>query len=133
MNTISNSKRESNGTRTFEVKRGEIWLARLKGNDPHNRDLVPVLIVQNDKGNKYSTTTICLMGAESNLVISEYVQSVNWRTSYGIIVLKFNCLLLSTIDKKRLVKQIAKMDSETMLETSKKLNKVFGIGITILD
>lgn len=41
-----------------EIKRGQIWQAELDGIGSEQKGIRPVLIIQNDIGNKYSPTTI---------------------------------------------------------------------------
>ena len=40
------------------MTRGEIYIARLKGSGSIQNGVRPVVVIQNDKGNEYSPTTI---------------------------------------------------------------------------
>lgn len=107
------------------VKRGEVYFANL---DPaigsEQGGIRPVVIVQNDIGNTYSTTTIAAI--TTNDRHSRMPTHVN--LSSGCEPLKDSVALLEqlrTIDKSRLIAYIGTLSKETM----KKIDDAFLISI----
>lgn len=100
----------------IEPKRGEIYFANLDpivGHETGARR--PILIIQNDIGNKYSPTTIVAVITSS---ITEKIYPTEVRIKKGTGGLKKESSILSnqikTIDKQRLEKFIGKIDIEVM-------------------
>jgi len=98
------------------IKRGEIYLVDLSSSTGSEQSgLRPVLVIQNDIGNKYSPT-----------VIVAAITSKEIEASYPIVIKvdekeggldKPSYILLNqirTIDKKRLRKKLGKLKKETM-------------------
>lgn len=104
------------------IKRGEIYLANL---DPvigsEQSGIRPVLVIQNDIGNKYSPTVIVL--AITSKVKKEIPTHVSVEKS--IKGLEKNSIVLveqvRTIDKERLIKKIGCLDNDKMQEIKKAL------------
>jgi len=110
----------------FQVSRGDIYYASL---DPvvgsETGKTRPVLIIQNDIGNKYSPTTIVA-------VITEYSEK---KASYPICVgvnkgkgLKKDSIVnlsqIRTIDKKRLIApKLGKLSNDSIKEVDEALKK----------
>ncbi|MFH1649957.1 MAG: type II toxin-antitoxin system PemK/MazF family toxin [Candidatus Woesearchaeota archaeon] len=96
------------------VKRGDIWLADLEpGQGQEVRKIRPVLIVQNDVGNKFSSTTIIAPLTTQEL---EKIDRFEVKIEQGIVKEKSKILLnhIRAVDKCRLIKRFANLPSETM-------------------
>jgi len=113
------------------IKRGDIFYADLSpviGSEQGG--IRPVLIVQNDIGNKYSPTVIAA-------AITSQINKAKLPThieisaqEYGL--LKDSVILLEqirTIDKKRLREKIGHLDEELMT----KVNEALGISFGLID
>lgn len=113
----------------FEIKRGEIYLARLEMSDGHEQyGCRPVLILQNDKGNKYSPTTIVAS-------ITKRDKKKNFPTHVILpkeVGLKAKSVVqleqIRVIDKKKLDKYIGRVSDEIMKEIDKKINVSLSLG-----
>ncbi len=114
------------------IKRGDIFYADLSPVIGSEQGGVrPVLIVQNDIGNKYSPTVIAA-------AITSQINKAKLPThieisaqEYGL--LKDSVILLEqirTIDKKRLREKIGHLDDELMDMVNEALNVSFGLGVT---
>ncbi|MCC8170008.1 MAG: type II toxin-antitoxin system PemK/MazF family toxin [Oscillospiraceae bacterium] len=112
------------------VKRGDIYYADLSPVVGSEQGGVrPVLIVQNDVGNKHSPTVIAA-------AITSRINKAKMPThielsakEYGLN--KDSVILLEqirTIDKKRLREKIGRMDSKLMAEVDMALAISFGLG-----
>ena len=112
------------------VKRGDIYYADLSpvvGSEQGG--IRPVLIVQNDVGNKYSPTVIAA-------AITSQINKAKMPThielaakEYGLN--KDSVILLEqirTIDKKRLREKIGHLDEKLMLDVNEALLVSFGLG-----
>lgn len=111
------------------IKRGDIFYADLSPVVGSEQGGVrPVLIVQNDVGNKYSPTVIAA-------AITSQINKAKLPThieigaqEYGL--LKDSVILLEqirTIDKKRLREKIAHLDDELMEKVNEAISISFGI------
>lgn len=95
-----------------KIKRGEIYLANMGTTSGSEQSGVrPVLIIQNNKGNKYSPTTIvaCLSSkieTKAHLP-THYILPENIGLKYRSMVL---CEQIKVIDKQRLIKKITKIN-----------------------
>lgn len=100
----------------MKVKRGEIYLANL--NDAFGSEQArvrPVLVIQNNLGNKHSPTTIvaCLtskVNSKAHLP-THYLIRYNKDLKYQSIVMLEQ---IKVIDKSRLIKKITKLDKRQM-------------------
>lgn len=107
----------------MEIKRGDVFLADLSpvvGSEQGG--LRPVLIVQNDIGNKYSPTII--VGAiTSQIAKSKLPTHIEIKANeFGLS--KDSVLLLEqvrTIDKRRLRQKLGKFDDKTMKKVDQAL------------
>ncbi len=113
------------------VKRGDFYYADLSpvvGSEQGGTR--PVLIIQNDIGNKYSPTVIC---AALTSQINKAKLPTHLEVSaekYGLV--KDSVILLEqirTIDKKRLREKICHADDKLMNEVNKALSISLGISI----
>ena len=116
----------------MNIKRGDIYYADLSpvvGSEQGG--LRPVLIVQNDVGNKYSPTVIAA-------AITSKMSKAKLPTHIGVYanqvgLLKDSVILLEqirTIDKTRLKEKMGHLDSEKMNEVNNAITVSFGLGVT---
>ncbi|MEE0944108.1 MAG: type II toxin-antitoxin system PemK/MazF family toxin [Clostridia bacterium] len=112
------------------VKRGDIYYADLSPVVGSEQGGVrPVLIVQNDVGNKYSPTVIAA-AITSQINKAKMPTHIELPASeYGLY--RDSVILLEqvrTIDKKRLRERIAHLDSPLMQQVNDALGISFGLG-----
>ena len=114
----------------LNVKRGEIYYADLSpviGSEQGG--IRPVLIVQNDVGNKYSPTVIAAaitsQKEKANLPTHIKVEAEDCGLSKDSIVLLEQ---VRTIDKKRLREKMGTLDIEAMGQVDRALSVSFGLG-----
>lgn len=111
------------------IKRGDIFYADLSpvvGSEQGG--IRPVLIVQNDVGNKYSPTVIAA-------AITSQINKAKLPTHIEISALEYglqkdSVILLEqirTIDKKRLREKIGRLDDELMEKVNEALTISFGL------
>lgn len=111
------------GVSTMVVKRGDIYYADLRPVVGSEQGGVrPVLIIQNDMGNRYSPTVICAAITskmnKAKLPTHILLDSEN----YGIV--KDSVILLEqvrTIDKSRLKEKVCHLDDKVLKEINKAL------------
>lgn len=98
-----------------EIKRGQIWQADLDGIGSEQTGIRPVLIIQNNVGNKHSPTTIIA-------VITSRKTKAKLPTHYWIgcgsetglrVPSMIELEQIRTIDKSRLIKQLGAVGLET--------------------
>lgn len=111
------------------VKRGDIFYADLSPVVGSEQGGVrPVLVVQNDVGNRYSPTVI-VSAITSQINKAKLPTHIEISASdYGLI--KDSVILLEqirTIDKKRLKEKIGHLDDELMLMVNDALKISFGM------
>ena len=112
----------------MKVKRGEIYYADLSpviGSE--QAGVRPVLIVQNDVGNKFSPTIIAIaITSKQKVRLPTHIEIEG--TRYGLD--KDSVILaeqIRTLDKKRLREKVGKLDEETMEKVKKAIEISFGI------
>ncbi len=112
------------------IKRGDIYYADLSpviGSEQGG--IRPVLIIQNDIGNKYSPTVIAAaitsQQDKTNLPTHIKVEAANCGLSKDSIVLLEQ---VRTIDKKRLREKMGTLDIKAMGQIDKALSVSFGLG-----
>lgn len=114
----------------MNIRRGDIFYADLSpvvGSEQGG--LRPVLIVQNDVGNKYSPTVIAA-------AITSKMSKAKLPTHIGVFanqvgLLKDSVILLEqirTIDKTRLKEKMGHLDGDTMNEVNNAITVSFGLG-----
>lgn len=111
------------------VKRGEIYYADLSpvvGSEQGG--LRPVLIVQNDVGNKYSPTVIAaaITSQSGKAKLPTHIKV----TAEGCGLAKDSIVLLEqvrTIDKQRLKEKMGNLDTGSMSMVNKALSVSFGL------
>lgn len=111
------------------IKRGDIYYADLSPVIGSEQGGVrPVLIVQNDIGNKYSPTVIAA-------AITSQINKAKLPTHIEISALEYGLLKdsvilleqIRTIDKKRLREKIGHLDEELMDKVNEALSISFGL------
>lgn len=113
----------------FEIKRGDIFYADLRPTvGSEQGGIRPVLIIQNDIGNRYSPTVICaaITSQLNKAKLPTHVEIGAKR--YGMI--KDSVLLLEqvrTIDKRRLKEKVCHFRSDLMHKVDKALCVSFGL------
>lgn len=112
------------------VKRGEIYYADLSPVVGSEQGGVrPVLIVQNDVGNKYSPTVIAAaitsQKEKSKLPTHIELDSQHCGLSRDSVVLLEQ---IRTIDKRRLKERMGSLDIQAMSQVNKALSISFGLG-----
>lgn len=114
----------------MNIKRGDIYYADLSpvvGSEQGG--LRPVLIVQNDVGNKHSPTVIAaaITSKMGKAKLPTHIDVVG--TNAGLA--KDSVVLLEqirTIDKKRLKEKMGHLDSTTMNSVNNAISVSFGLG-----
>lgn len=112
----------------MKVRRGEIYYADLSpviGSE--QAGIRPVLIVQNDVGNKFSPTIIAIaITSKQKVKLPTHIEIEG--TKYGLD--KDSVILaeqIRTLDKKRLREKVGKVDDKTMEKVKKAIEISFGI------
>ena len=111
------------------MKRGDVYYADLRpviGSEQGG--IRPVLIIQNDIGNKHSPTVICA-AITSKLTKHKLPTHIDLACSKYEMVKDSVILLeqLRTIDKKRLREKVAHLDKKLMKAVDEALSVSFGI------
>ncbi len=103
---------------TQKVLRGQIYLAKLTGKGCEQRGKRPVLILQNDVGNKYSPTTIVapITSSTKKKFLPVHVPIESNRLYKNSMVL---CEQVQVIDKSRLGKLLCRISDKTLIEVDK--------------
>ena len=112
-----------------EIKRGELFFCNL---DPvigsEQGGTRPVLIIQNDVGNKYSPTTIVVATITSKVSKTELPTHVSLSHVPGLD--RDSLLLLEqlrTVDRSRLRSLIGRLDPDTMKQVNQALAVSLGL------
>lgn len=110
-----------------KVKRGEIYYADLSPIIGSEQDgMRPVLVLQNDMGNKHSPTTIvaAITSRKTKAHLPTHVTfTADFMKTKSTILLE----QIRTIDKTRLDEYIGKVDKDTMGAVDKAIIVSFGI------
>ena len=121
----------------MNVKRGDIFYADLSpvvGSEQGG--LRPVLIVQNDVGNRHSPTVIAA-AITSRMTKSRMPTHIDVKCSVGSSSTGLACdsvILLEqirTIDKKRLKEKMGHLDEVTMSQVNQAISVSFGLGAAV--
>ena len=109
-----------------EVKRGELYYAHLPINvGSEQSGKRPVVIIQNDRGNEYSPTTIvALITSQNKKYLPTHVKIRNKVLPYNSIIMAEQ---VRTVDKSRLSNYIGKM-TDNEIEC---LNKALSISLSL--
>lgn len=107
----------------MKIKRGDVYLADLSdANGSEQGKVRPVVVIQNNRGNKYSPTTIvaCL----SSKVYSKHPLPTHYLLPEGL-GLKYKsmvmCEQIRVLDKSRLIKKITKLDKRHMMHIDRRI------------
>lgn len=108
-----------------EIKRNEIYYADLnpvKGSEQGG--IRPVLVIQNDTGNKHSPTTIvaAITSKEEKAKLPTHVEVGSCGVERKSLALLEQ---IRTIDKSRLIKYVGELDGATV----KEINEAIGISL----
>ena len=112
-----------------KINRGDIFYAGLDGTvGSEQSGIRPVIVVQNDVGNKYSPTTIVVpLTKKIRLKINQPTHL--WINPFGNI--RYDSIVLTeqirVIDTSRLKEKIGKMNDKTMQEIDKKILIALGL------
>lgn len=116
-----------------QVRKGELYFADLSGTVGSEQDGVrPVLIIQNDVGNRNSPTTIIapLTSRQEKAVLPTHI---TLNKQYGLSEKSLALLeQIRTVDKCRLRGFIGTVDAEMMKQVDDGIKISFGIGGDIL-
>lgn len=113
----------------MKIKRGQIYLADLgEGYGSEQGGIRPVLVVQNNKGNKHSPTILVAC-------ITSKAHSKHYLPTHYVIPkhvgLKYDSLVMmeqiKVIDEKRIIKYIGKLSPKFMKILDKKIKISFGL------
>ena len=111
-----------------KINRGEIYVADLNPfQGSEQGGIRPVVILQNDTGNYFSSTTIVESltshtGKKENLPTHVFIDSREDLEHDSIIL----CEQIRTIDKSRLIRYLGKLDEYEMEEVEDALNVSLG-------
>ena len=116
----------------MNIKRGDIYYADLSPVVGSEQGGVrPVLIVQNDVGNRFSPTVIAAaitsQQSKANLPTHIKLETGESGLSKNSIVLLEQ---IRTIDKHRLKEKMGRLDEESMKQVNEALSVSFGLGET---
>ena len=108
------------------IKRGEIYLANLSPARGSEQDGIrPVLIIQNNKGNRYSP---CVITAITSIEQPNHPTHVAIGTECGLVKISYVMTeQIRTIDKSRLIGYIGQIDEQSMREVNEALSVSFGL------
>ena len=111
----------------MNVKRGEVYYADLSSVvGSEQGGYRPVLVVQNDKGNKYSTTVIVAPVSSrmtKNALPTHVFLELEGLSKKSIVLLE----QVRTIDKQRLKERMGSLDGNSMVMVDKALSVSFGL------
>ena len=113
----------------MKIKRGEVYLADLSDASGSEQGKVrPVVIIQNNRGNKYSPTII-VAAITAKLGKTHMPTHVDLPAKYCNLERDSMVLLeqLRTIDKSRLSKKVTTLDKNFMQEVNKALMISLGL------
>ena len=115
----------------LDIKRGDVFYADLNPVIGSEQGGVrPVLVVQNDIGNRYSPTTI-VAAVTSRIKRAKLPTHVELPASPGNLTFDSVVLMeqLRTIDKARLLQHVCTLDGDTM----RKVNRAAEISLGLID
>lgn len=113
-----------------EIKRGEIYFADLSPvSGSEQGGIRPVLILQNDVGNKHSPTTIvaAITSRKTKAALPTHVSfTADFMKSESIVLLE----QIRTIDKSRLSNYVGMLDPKTLCAVDKAAGISIALGCT---
>ena len=108
-------------------KRGEIWMVNFNpGRGSEQRGIRPALIIQNDIGNQYASTTIV---AAVTTTIKKYPVTVSVPRGKGGLKEEsmVNVAQILTIAKGRLIRRVGALDKDKILEVDEAIKISLGV------
>ncbi len=103
------------------IERGDVYYADLSGGiGSEQKGVRPVVIVQNNLGNKHSTTLI-IVPISKKLTKPPLPTHVIFQSDQLDYVSMILCEQLRTIDKKRLKSRITHLDNATLVQLNQAL------------
>lgn len=112
----------------INVKRGELYLINLTGQGSEQNGLRPVVVLQNDVGNRFSPTTVVVPLTSQNK--KNVPTHVNLSPEDGVV--KPSTVLCEqpmSVDKTRLIKRIGALNENKIEDINKKILFNLGIGV----
>ena len=111
-----------------EIERGEIyWINWNPGRGSEQSGLRPALVIQNDTGNKYSSTTIVAALTTSVKKSYPFLVKVTARESGLTRDSTVNLAVIMTIDKNRLVDKCGELSEAKMAEIDEAIKVSLGL------
>jgi len=106
-----------------EIKRGDMYYAELaRGAGSEQNGCRPVLVIQNDIGNKYSATVIVAAITSTTEGKCDLPTHCRVQARYGLSRVSYVLLeQIQTIDKERLLKYIGTLDAKKIRKADKAL------------
>ncbi len=108
------------------VRRGQVYLAYLKGLGCEQRGKRPVLILQNDVGNHFSPTTLVapITSSKKKKNLPVHVSVYSDRLFKDSVVL---CEQIQVMDKSRLRKMLCTLEPKVMTQVDEAISVSFDI------
>lgn len=107
------------------IKRGTIVLAHLRGATGHEqKGKRPVLVVQNDVGNRFSPTTIVVPVSQKAPRLPTHVPIVGCGLDKPSVAL---CEQIRTLDRRRFVRVLGHADPATMARVDEAVEVSLGL------
>jgi mRNA interferase MazF len=124
----SSQEPKGNSTSITQVKRGDIYFARITdGEGSEQSGTRPVLVLQNDVGNRFSPTTIvAFMTTKHKTVLpihQELPKDISKLDEDSIIMFE----QIRTISKSRLIRKVSTLDARFMEQMNDKIMISLGI------
>lgn len=113
---------------SLQVKRGEMYYADLSPSVGSEQDgYRPVLVLQNDRGNRYSPTTVvaAITGKPKKRLPTHCMLPAMRGLQVPSVVL---CEQIRTVDKSRIAGYIGRLDEITMMRIDRCLSVSMGFG-----
>ena len=108
-------------------RRGEVWMVNFNpGRGSEQRGIRPSLILQNDTGNQYSSTTI-VAAIASTLKKYPITVMLDQRTTGLRAKSMVNLAQILTIDKSRLIKKTGNVGIDKMREVDEAIKVSLGL------
>lgn len=112
----------------INVKRGELYLINLTGQGSEQNGLRPVVVLQNDVGNRFSPTTVVVPLTSQNK--KNVPTHVNLAPEDGVVKPSTAlCEQPMSVDKTRLIKRIGALNKNKIEDINKKILFNLGIGV----
>lgn len=112
----------------INVKRGELYLINLTGQGSEQNGLRPVVVLQNDVGNRFSPTTVVVPLTSQNK--KNVPTHVNLSPEDGVVKPSTAlCEQPMSVDKTRLIKRIGALNKNKIEDINKKILFNLGIGV----